>query len=77
VLELQLDPRIYRQPNSKELAATITTTIQRAADDAANQVADLCKPFVPPEEVKSHLNFDLDTLFRRTDSELFDRGDLT
>lgn len=75
LLDLELDARIYRQPNSKELASTITATIQRAATEAANQVAELCTPFVPADEVKSHLNFDLDSLFRRTDSELLHGGD--
>jgi DNA-binding protein YbaB len=72
---LELDPRIYRQPDSKVLAATITATIQRATDEVTNRIAELCEPYVPEAEVRSHLNFDLDSLFHRTDSELLHGGD--
>jgi DNA-binding protein YbaB len=70
LIKLDLDPRIYRRPDSKQLAATITKTIQRATADAMAQVTEACKPFLPAEEVAAHLEGDFDGMRRRMDSEL-------
>lgn len=70
LISLELDPRIYRNPNSGALAASITSTIQRATAEAADKVAELCKPFMPEQEVRAHLNQDLDGMFHRLDSQL-------
>lgn len=70
LISLELDPRIYRNPNSAALAASITETIQRATAVAADKVAELCKPFMPEKEVRAHLNQDLDGMFQRLDSQL-------
>ncbi len=70
LIELELDPRIYRNPNSGALAATIKSTIQTATAEAADKVAKLCKPFMPEEEVRAHLSQDIDGMFHRLDSQL-------
>ncbi len=70
LVRLELDPRIYRRPDSKQLAATITETIQKATADVTAQVADACKPYMGGEELQAHLNFDFDGTRRRLDSEL-------
>lgn len=70
LISLELDPRIYRNPNSAALAASITETIQRATAEAADKVAELCKPYMPETEVRAHLNQDLDGMFHRLDSQL-------
>jgi DNA-binding protein YbaB len=70
LIRLELDPRIYRRPDSKQLAATITQTINRATADAMAQVSEACKPYLPEEELQAHLQFDVDGMRRRLDSEL-------
>ena len=70
LISLELDPRIYRNPNSSALAASIISTIQRATAEAADKVAELCKPFMPEQEVRAHLDQDLDGMFHRLDSQL-------
>jgi DNA-binding protein YbaB len=70
LVRLELDPRIYRRPDSKQLAATITQTINRATADAMAQVSEACKPYLPEEELQAHLQFDVDGMRRRLDSEL-------
>jgi DNA-binding protein YbaB len=70
LVRLELDPRIYRRPDSKQLATTISDTIKRAAADAMAQVSEACKPFIPEEELQAHLQFDVDGMRRRLDSEL-------
>lgn len=39
VLDLDLDPRIYREPDSRALATAITATIRRARQRAADRAA--------------------------------------
>jgi DNA-binding protein YbaB len=70
LVRLDLDPRIYRRPDSRQLAAAITDTIKRAAADAMAQVSAACKPFMPDEELQAHLQFDFEGMNRRLDSEL-------
>lgn len=70
LIRLEIDPRIYRKPDSKQLATTITETIHQAAADAAAQVTEACKPYMGSDELQAHLNFDFDGVRRRLDSEL-------
>ena len=75
LINLELDPRIYRRPNSRQLAATITDTVQRAAARALAQVEELCTPFIPDAQLQAHMNFDFEGIFRQLDSDLPDGGD--
>ncbi len=75
LIRLDLDPRIYRRPNSKELAATIVDTVQRATGRALAQVEQLCAPFMPDAQLQAHMNFDFEGIFRQLDSDLPDGGD--
>jgi len=70
VLRLDLDPRIYRTPNSTKLAEAIVDTIQRATKDATDQVAALCKPFMPEEDVRAHLDQNFEAVLTRMDDKL-------
>lgn len=74
LVALELDPRIYRRPDSRRLAETITATIQRAADEAAEKVTAMCRPFFPDEDVRAHLNYDIDAVVRRVDEDLLGGG---
>ena len=68
LIRLDIDPRVYRNPNSRALADAITETVQRAAAAAADKVAELCQPLLSEQEVRAHLGQDLDGALRRTDS---------
>jgi DNA-binding protein YbaB len=70
LLRLDLDPRIYRRPDSRELAKTITETIQKATAEAMQKVEEACRPYLPSEEIRAHMDYDFDGIFRRMDSEL-------
>lgn len=70
LIRLELDPRIYRRPNSRELATTITETIQKATAKAMESIEELCRPFVPDAQFQAHMNFDFDGIFRQLDSDL-------
>ncbi len=70
LIRLDIDPRIYRRPDSKQLAATITATVHEAAAAAAATMAEVCRPYLPDEDLRAHLQFDVDGMRRRLDSEL-------
>jgi DNA-binding protein YbaB len=49
LMELDIDPRLLRQPNSKALSATIVATVRAAVEDAGRQSAEIADSTVPPD----------------------------
>jgi DNA-binding protein YbaB len=49
LLELEIDPRVYRKPNSKELAATIVATVRRAIEDATSKTREIAEEAMPAD----------------------------
>jgi len=70
VLRIDLDPRIYRRPDSQWLADTITATIEAAAADAQEQVLTLTRPFVPDELMRAQLELDDERMLALRDPDL-------
>lgn len=66
---LDIDPRVYRRPDSRQLAETITDTIRRAAADADRQIEEAAKGYLSPQDVRSTLGFDVEAMFRKLDEE--------
>jgi DNA-binding protein YbaB len=58
LIELDIDPRVYRKPNSKELAASIVATVRAAVDDVLRESAEILDENVPRD---SGLGFGIDT----------------
>ncbi|MEV0151915.1 MULTISPECIES: YbaB/EbfC family nucleoid-associated protein [unclassified Nonomuraea] len=59
---LDIDPRVYRRPDARLLADTITATIHRAAEQAQERILAIFEPLVPPERMRAHFTGDLDAL---------------
>jgi DNA-binding protein YbaB len=73
LLELEIDPRVYRQPNSKALAATIVSTVRAAVEQAGAKVADLVAANLPKEPPMGDLPrgpMDYQRLMRTHDADL-------
>ncbi|WP_409464320.1 YbaB/EbfC family nucleoid-associated protein [Amycolatopsis sp. GA6-003] len=49
LVELHLDPRIYRTPDSARLAADITAVVHRAAELARQETFSILAAFLPPD----------------------------
>ncbi|GAA4599529.1 DNA-binding protein YbaB [Actinoplanes octamycinicus] len=47
LLELDIDPRVLRQPNSKALSASIVQTVRAAIEDAGRQSTELMNDSLP------------------------------
>ena len=60
LVRLDLDPRIYRRPDSRELADTITATVQKAIRKARDQVVETFESIIPPEQMRATVEGDLD-----------------
>lgn len=56
LIDLELDPRIYRRPNSGLLAQTIVDTVRQAVEQAANEVQDLLESTVPEDFHPDRIN---------------------
>lgn len=49
LVSLELDPRIYRRPNSKALSNLIVATVRKAVDDAYEQSRGVLQDSVPSD----------------------------
>lgn len=73
LLELEIDPRVYRTPNSKALAATILGTVRAATEDAMAKTQQILERSVPADlRSRSTNRLDLWRLSRTHDADLRD-----
>jgi hypothetical protein len=71
LVELDIDPRIYRTPNSKALSATIVTTVRRAVDDAMQQSKAIIDGHLPRDQRLTRVgNLAVDRLMSSHDADL-------
>lgn len=70
LIRLDLDPRIYRRQDSRELADVITDTVHRATEKARARVVELFEPLVPGEQMKEHLEGDLESVLERMAAQM-------
>jgi DNA-binding protein YbaB len=49
LIDLEIDPRVFRNPNSKALAASILATVRTAVDDALRQSREVRDELVPKD----------------------------
>lgn len=67
LVRLQLDGRIYRNPDSAKLAATITETIQKATAEATRKVEEVTAKYAPGVDVSGYLRGDVTHRLNRFD----------
>ncbi|GGL10622.1 hypothetical protein Sme01_16030 [Sphaerisporangium melleum] len=70
LVRLDIDPRIYRRPDSRLLADAITATVHRATAKARDQVIDLFAPLIPAERMKAHLDGDLEAILEHMAAQM-------
>jgi DNA-binding protein YbaB len=76
LVELDLDPRIYRKPNSKALSATIVATVREAVEDVLRQTKELLDESLPSDmRVGGLANSEMLKLARRHDADVIAEGD--
>jgi DNA-binding protein YbaB len=67
LVRLQLDGRIYRNPDSAKLAATITETIQKATIQAGEKAQEVTAKYAPGVDVSGYLKGNLTHRLNRFD----------
>lgn len=60
LIDLRLDPRIYRNADSAALARTITDTIHRAAQDAQRQGLAIAARYLPADATQDNIDLPFD-----------------
>ncbi|MEU8248780.1 YbaB/EbfC family nucleoid-associated protein [Nonomuraea sp. NPDC048916] len=74
LIRLDIDPRIYRRPDSRQLADSITATIARATAKARERVVEIFAPLIPPEQMEAHIEGDIETAMRQLADRMTGKG---
>ncbi|MDH2425067.1 YbaB/EbfC family nucleoid-associated protein [Sphaerisporangium sp. TRM90804] len=74
LVRLDIDPRVYRRPDSRHLADAITETVQRAAATAQARVIEIFEPLIPEDQMRAHLEGDLDRVLDQMAARLREAG---
>jgi DNA-binding protein YbaB len=73
LVELEIDPRVYRKPNSAALAASILATVRDATEQVLEKTQDILEEHVPSDmRIERIGSFDLHRLLRTHDADLPD-----
>ncbi|GAA5188668.1 hypothetical protein GCM10023322_39870 [Rugosimonospora acidiphila] len=71
LIELDIDPKIYRRPDSKALAASVVATVRAAVDDANRRSRELLDEKIPSDMRMNNLGpLNIRKLMETHDSEL-------
>ncbi|MFC0531058.1 YbaB/EbfC family nucleoid-associated protein [Phytohabitans kaempferiae] len=71
LIELEIDPRVYRTPNSKALAATIMSTVRAAVEDANEKTKEIVEKVMPKDRGLGLIGkTDFDVLMESHDADL-------
>lgn len=76
LLELDIDPRVLRQPNSQALSATIVATVRAAVEDAGRQSAEMLEASLPADlRGRQQGSADVSKYVRSHDADVLIKGD--
>jgi hypothetical protein len=71
LIELEIDPRIYRTPNSKALSATILSTAKAAIEDANKKTREIMDKVMPKDKGLGLFGkTDVDVMLEHHDADL-------
>lgn len=71
LVDLEIDPRVYRIPNSRALATKIVATVREATDEAMAKTQQIIDATVPPDLRMNTLgSLDVHRLLRTHDADL-------
>ncbi len=70
LVDLTIDPRVYRDPDSTRLSESILDTVRCAVEQARETVFDLAKPLLPRNATPDGTDLDFDPALRQLDRVL-------
>jgi DNA-binding protein YbaB len=62
LIGLDIDPRAFRRPDSRQLADAIVETVAKAASKARDKVVELFEPLIPAEQMRAHIDGDVESV---------------
>ena len=74
LVTLDIDPRVFRRPDSRALADTIVETVQAAAAEAEEMVVETMSSVLPREAVEAQLTGDLEGYLDQMTDRMTGRG---
>jgi DNA-binding protein YbaB len=76
LLELDIDPRVFRKPDSKALSAAIIATVREAVEDATGQARGIFEEGLPSDMRAGRIGkVDFADLAFRHDADVRSKGD--
>lgn len=75
LLDIDIDPRIYRQPDANALADAIVEAAQHAATEARDRVLECFQTLIPADQMRAHLEGDLDGVLQNMTRQMMSGGD--
>ena len=73
LLELRLDSRIYRTPDSDQLAGEITAVVRQAAELARAETFEILSDFLPPDARPDTADLQADPMLHELDRQVAGR----
>ena len=73
LVALDIDPAVYRHPDARALADTIVETVQAATAGVRDRVVELFAPLVDADQMRMHLDGDLEGVLERMTQQLLGR----
>lgn len=71
LVELEIDPRVFRNPNSKALSAAILATVRAAVTDANEKTREIMSRAMPKDRGLDLMGkTDIDVMLEKHDAEL-------
>ncbi|MCM3924578.1 YbaB/EbfC family nucleoid-associated protein [Frankia sp. AiPs1] len=67
---VEIDPRVFRRPDSRRLAAEILAASRRAAAEVDRKVEEAFEGLVSAAEIRDQLGFDVGAVLDRFDAEI-------
>jgi DNA-binding protein YbaB len=64
-ISLDIDPRVFRRPDSRLLADTIVETVNKAAQKAQEKVVEIFEPLIPADQMRAHLDGDVESVLEQ------------
>ncbi|TMR08417.1 YbaB/EbfC family nucleoid-associated protein [Nonomuraea turkmeniaca] len=74
LVRLDIDPRVFRRPDARSLADVIVETVRRASVRAVDEVVEIFAPLVPAEQMRAHLDGDLETVLAQLAGQMLGEG---
>ena len=74
LVHLDIDPRVFRRPDSRGLADAIVETVQAAAAEAQERVVETLSTVLPRDAVEAQLSGDLEGYLGQLTDRMLGKG---